>query len=107
MFSTKGETGRELLAGWLAWARRSQLPGFVALTATIKRFQQLIFNTLDHGLSNALSEATNTHLRALTKRANGFHTPEAFIAMAMLTRGACARHSRTAHEKSRRSPFVR
>ena len=87
VFSTKGETGRELLAGWLAWARRSQLPGFVALAATIKRFQQLIFNTLDHGLSNALSEATNTHLRALTKRANGFHTPEAFIAMAMLTRG--------------------
>ena len=87
VFSTKGETGRELLAGWLAWARRSQLPGFVTLAATIKRFQQLIFNTLDHGLSNALSEATNTHLRALTKRANGFHTPEAFIAMAMLTRG--------------------
>src|SRR5450631_3181282 len=83
----RGETGRELLAGWLAWARRSQLPGFVTLAATIKRFQQLIFNTLDHGLSNALSEATNTHLRALTKRANGFHTPEAFIAMAMLTRG--------------------
>src|SRR5664279_3272977 len=66
---------------------RSQLPGFVALAATIKRFQQLIFNTLDHGLSNALSGATNTHLRALTKRAKGFHTPEAFIAMAMLTRG--------------------
>ena len=43
VFSTKGETGRELLAGWLAWARRSQLPGFVALAATIKRFQQLIF----------------------------------------------------------------
>ena len=66
VFSTRGETGRELLAGWLAWARRSQLPGFVAIAATIKRFQQLIFDTLDHGLSNALSEATNTHLRALT-----------------------------------------
>jgi transposase len=31
----------------------------------------LIHNTLDHGLSNALSEATNTHLRLLTRRAYG------------------------------------
>ncbi|WP_373368842.1 transposase, partial [Candidatus Mycobacterium methanotrophicum] len=30
---------------------------------------------LDHGLSNARSEATNTHLRTLTKRAYGFHSP--------------------------------
>ena len=88
VFSTKGETGWELLAGWLAWARRSQLPGFVTLAATIKRFQQLIWNTLHkHGVSNARSEATNTHIRALTKRAYGYHSPEALIAMAMLTRG--------------------
>ena len=48
---------------------------------------QLIWNTLRHNLSNALSEATNTHIRALTKRAYGYHSPEALIAMAMLTRG--------------------
>ncbi len=30
---------------------------------------------------------TNTHIRALTKRAYGYHSPEAFIGMAMLTRG--------------------
>ena len=40
-----------------------------------------------HGVSNARSEATNTHIRALTKRAYGYHSPEALIAMAMLTRG--------------------
>jgi len=28
-----------------------------------------IHNTLDHGLTNARSEATNTHLRLLTRRA--------------------------------------
>ena len=70
-----------------AWASRSRLGEFVKLARTIQRFEQPIWNTLDHGLSNALSEATNTHLRAPTKRANGFHTPEALIAMAMLTRG--------------------
>jgi len=87
VFATKGQRGEELLAGWIAWARRSQLPGFVKLAATIKRFQPLIRNTLNHGLSNAKSEATNTHLRMLTRRAYGFHSPEALIAMAMLTRG--------------------
>src|SRR5664279_4055147 len=61
VFATKGRRGEELLAGWIAWARRSRLPEFVALARTIKRFQQLIWNTLHkHGVSNARSEATNT-----------------------------------------------
>ena len=87
VFAAKGLEGRQLLAGWLAWARRSRLPGFVKLAATIKRFLPLIWNTLNHRLSNARSEATNTHLRMLTRRAYGFHTAQALIAMAMLTRG--------------------
>jgi hypothetical protein len=33
------------------------------------------------------SEATNTHLRLLTRRAYGYHSPDALIAMADLTRG--------------------
>lgn len=89
VFAAKGEQGRQLLAGWLAWAKRSRLPAFVKLAATIERYKPLILNTLDHGLSNARSEATNVHLRTLTRRAYGFHSPEALIAMAMLTRGGC------------------
>lgn len=89
VFETKGEQGRALLAGWLAWAQRSQLPEFVKLAKTIKRYRELIHNTLDHGLSNALSEATNTHIRLLTRRAYGYHSPDALIAMATLTRGGC------------------
>ncbi len=87
MFVTKGSTGRRLLAGWLDWARRSRLPGFVKLAKTITRYRALILNTLEHGLSNARAEATNTHLRVLTRRSYGFHSPQALIAMAMLTRG--------------------
>jgi transposase len=78
---------RRLLIGWLAWAQRSRLPAFVKLAKTIKRYRQLILNSVEHGLSNARSEATNTHLRLLTRRAYGFRTPEALIAMADLTRG--------------------
>jgi len=87
VFAAKGKHGRVLLAGWLAWAKRSRLPAFVKLAKTIERYRQLIWNTLTHELSNARSEATNTHLRVLTRRAYGFHTPDALIAMAMLTRG--------------------
>jgi hypothetical protein len=48
-------------------------------------------NTLDHELSNARSESTNTHLRVLTRRAYGFRSPQALITMAMFTRsGLCS-----------------
>jgi transposase len=87
VFQTKGARGRQLLAGVISWAERSRLDPFVELAATLRRYRPLIHNTLDHGLSNARSEATNTHLRVLTRRSYGFHSPEALIAMALLTRG--------------------
>ncbi len=78
---------RALLGGWIAWAQRCRLEPFVKLAKTIKRYRVLILNAVEHGLSNARSEATNTHLRLLTRRAYGYHSPEALIAMADLTRG--------------------
>jgi transposase len=87
VFRAKGRHGRQLLAGWLSWASHSRIPEMVAVARTIRRYRALILNTLDHALSNARSEATNTHLRALTKRAYGYHSPEALIAIALLTRG--------------------
>lgn len=87
VFRVKGARGRQLLEGWLSWALHSRIPEFVVLARTLRRYHDLICNTLKHGLSNARSEATNTHLRALTKRAYGYHSPEALIVMALLTRG--------------------
>ncbi|MGH3791243.1 MAG: transposase, partial [Pseudonocardiaceae bacterium] len=73
--------------GWISWAQRSRIPAFVRLAQTIKHFRTLILNAVEHGLSNARTEATNTHLRLLTRRAYGYHSPESLIAMADLTRG--------------------
>lgn len=87
VFRVKGSDGRQLLTGWLSWASHSRIPEFVAVARTVRRHKELIGNTCDHQLSNARSESTNTHLRALTKRAYGFHSPDALIGMAMLTRG--------------------
>ena len=90
IFAAKGDHGRQLLAGWLAWANRSRLTPFVKLAKTVEHHKPLIINTLVHELSNARSEATNTPLRTLTRRAYGFHTPEALIGTAMLTRAGAA-----------------
>lgn len=87
IFKTGGQRGKILLAGLLAWCSRCRIPEFVKLGRTLRRFRDLIWNTLDTGTTNGRVEATNTHLRALTKRAYGFHSPEALIAMASLTRG--------------------
>ena len=62
---------KPLLIGWLAWAARCRLPAFVKLAKTVKKFRQLILDAVEHGLSNARSEATNTHLRLLTRRSYG------------------------------------
>ncbi|MGH3885205.1 MAG: ISL3 family transposase [Pseudonocardiaceae bacterium] len=81
------DTAKALLGGWISWAQRCRLPAFVRLATTIKHFRTLILNAVEHGLSNARSEATNTHLRLLTRRAYGYRSPDALIAMADLTRG--------------------
>jgi transposase len=87
IFKASPERGKALLAGLISWCARSRIPEFVKLGQTLRRFRDLIGNTLETGTTNARAEATNTHLRALTKRAYGFHSPAALIAMASLTRG--------------------
>ncbi|HZO63741.1 MAG TPA: ISL3 family transposase [Kribbellaceae bacterium] len=79
---------KSLLGGWLAWARRCRIPELTHLAGTIERLRPLIWNTIDAGgLSNAVLEATNNHLRLLTRRAYGFHSAQALIAMSELTLG--------------------
>ena len=70
---------------WLAWARRCRLPPFVKLARTITAQRAGIVAAIRHGLSNARVEAINTQIRLITRRAYGFHTPDALIALAMLT----------------------
>jgi transposase len=75
----------ELLERWIAWARRCRLKPFVKLARTITDQQAGITAAIRHGLSNARVEAINTQIRLLTRRAFGFHSPDALIALAMLS----------------------
>ena len=76
-----------LLDAWLAWARRSRLAPFVKLAQQIAAHLPGITAALAFGLSNARVEATNTRIRLIARRAFGFHSPEALIALALLALG--------------------
>jgi transposase len=88
VFAAKGDEGKEALDRWLDWAQRSRLPAFVELAKRIKRHRAAIDASLEYGMSNALTESTNTKIRLLTRIAFGFHGPEPLIALAMLALGA-------------------
>ena len=74
-----------LLDEWIAWARRCRLAPFVKLAKTITKQRSGIVAAIEHGLSNARVEAINTQIRMITRRAFGFHSPDALIALAMLS----------------------
>ncbi len=85
MFALKGVRATVLLQAWLAWARRCRIPAFVELA--IARHRAAIQAALTEGLSNGRVEAANTKIRLLTRVAFGFKSPEALIALAMLSLG--------------------
>ena len=72
---TPGSSGRAAAA----YRRSSSSPG---RSPTSKAG---IVAAIEHGLSNARVEAINTQIRLITRRAFGFHSPDALIALAMLT----------------------
>jgi len=76
-----------LLDAWLRWARRCRLDPFVKLARTITEQRPGIEAALQHGLSNARVEQVNTQLRLIIRRAFGFHSYDAPIALAMLSLG--------------------
>ena len=76
-----------LLDQWLSWARRCRLKPFVKLARTITEQREGIVAAIRHGPSNARVEAINTQIRLIARRAFGFHSPQALIALAMLSLG--------------------
>ncbi len=87
VFAVKGDAGKDALDRWLSWARRSRLPAFVKLAKRIGTHRAAIDATLEHRLSNALVESTNTKIRLLTRVAFGFHGPKPLMALALLALG--------------------
>jgi transposase len=75
------------LTRWTRWAARSRLKPFVKLSRTIKQFSTGIIAYIRTGLSNGPTEGLNNKIRLITRRAFGFHSAHALIAMIFLCCG--------------------
>jgi len=64
-----------------------RLEPFVKLAKTITEQRSRVEAALRNGLSNARVEQVNTQIRLITRRGFGYHSPDAVIALAMLTLG--------------------
>lgn len=77
----------EALERWISWARRCRIPSFVKLQKSIVKHRPRILAAIEHNLSNALIESTNTKIQLITRMAFGFKSPQALIALALLSLG--------------------
>ena len=73
-----------LLLGWISWALRSRLPAFVRTAQTIRENLDEIVAYIRWRVTNGLVEGLNNKVRLLTRRAYGFHSADAVLAMIML-----------------------
>jgi transposase len=87
VFKLNSPDAKHALDRWLGWAARSRIPEFVQLGRRIRKHLPAIHASLDHGMSNALIESTNTKIRLITRMAFGFGNPDNLIALALLSLG--------------------
>jgi transposase len=81
------EQAGELIDRWISRASRSLLPAFVKVAKTIKKHREGLIAALRLGINNARAEGLNSVVRLMFRRARGFHSPEAALALVMLTCG--------------------
>jgi hypothetical protein len=89
---------KESLERWCANATRSRLEPFVKLTGTVRTHRAGILAAIRLGINNARVEAFNNKVRLITRRAYGFHSAQAALALVMLACGPitlCPPHGQT------------
>ena len=72
---------------WLAWAARSKLEPFKRVARTIRKHKQGILDYIRTRYTNGVVEGFNNRFRMVARRAFGFHSAEALIAMMFLCCG--------------------
>ena len=70
-----------------ARAQRSRLEPLVKCARTMRERRDRILNTIHHGTSNGQVEGMNTKVRPIVRRAYGFHSADAALALVMLAAG--------------------
>ena len=77
----------ELLTRFCSRASPSRMTPFVRLAKTIRKHRAGILAAVRLGLTNARAEALNNKVRLITRRAYGFHSADAALALVLLTCG--------------------
>ena len=83
---TRHEAG-VMLDRWCDSAQRSRQPSFIKAAKTIRLRREIILNAIEHGLSNGRHEGLNNKVRLIIRRAYGFHSADAALALVMLGAG--------------------
>ena len=71
---------------------RSRLQPFTRLGKTIRKHRDGILAAIRHGINQGRTEALNNKVRLITRRAYGFHSADAALALIMLTCGPVTLH---------------
>jgi transposase len=77
----------DALDRWITRALRSRLAPFAKAARTMRDRRGIIVNALHHGISNGRVEGLNTKVRLIIRRAYGFHSADAALALVMLACG--------------------
>lgn len=77
----------ELVDRWCSWAQRCRLEPFVKAGRTIRKHRDGILAAIRLGLSNARLEGLNQRVALIVRRAFGFHSATAALALVMLSAG--------------------
>jgi len=76
-----------LLQRFCSRASRSRMPAFLRLARTVRKHHDGILAAVRLGVTNARSEALNNKVRLITRRAYGFHSAQAALALVHLSCG--------------------
>ena len=88
----------ELIDRWISRASRSRLPAFVKAAKTIRKHRDGLIAAIRLGINNGRAEGLNNVVRLIFRRARGFHSAEAALALVMLSCGPITLH--LPHERS-------
>lgn len=87
IFQLPPDQAPEALDRWIEWARRCRIPAFIDLQRRIIKHKASILASIEHGMSNALTESVNTKIRLITRMAFGFASIDSLQALMMLSLG--------------------
>jgi transposase len=76
-----------LIDRFISRAVRSRLAPFLRLAQTIRKHRHGILHAIRLGINQGRTEALNNKVRLITRRAYGFHSAKAALALVMLTCG--------------------